>query len=87
MRVQEYYESRYPSIKGKYFPIEDFMDIYSEKNGNFTYTLDWGGFNIPGNIYMEWAEDFWKYPDMMQKEINLYDKLLPIIKKERKNSI
>jgi len=85
LRVQEYYESSFKEIKGRYFLLEDYMDAYAEWKGNFTYCSDWTGFNIPGNIYVEWAQLFWQFPDMSQKEIELYNRILPIINKNGEN--
>ena len=83
LRVQEYYESQFKDIYNKYFPLEDYMDNYAKRYGNFTYLSDWNGFNIPGDIYIEWADLFWNYPDMLNKEINLFNKIRPIIKKKK----
>lgn len=85
LRVQEYYESSFESIKGQYFPLEDYMDLYAKTYGNFTYPQDWSGFNIPGNVYIKWAETFWSMSDISEKEIRLYKRMLPIIKKNGKN--
>ena len=50
-RVQEYYESPNPQFRGKNFSIWDYIEWYSrEHNDVFTYTFDWGGFNIPLNV-------------------------------------
>ena len=47
-RVQEYYESPNPDFRGKNFSIWDYIEWYSREHGDvFTYTFDWGGFNIP----------------------------------------
>jgi hypothetical protein len=47
-RVQEFYESPNPQFRGKNFSIWDYIEWYSrEHNDVFTYTFDWGGFNIP----------------------------------------
>ena len=46
MRLQEFYESP-TKLKNHYFNIEEFMDDYAKKHGNFTYCEDWGGFNMP----------------------------------------
>jgi len=51
MRFQEFYESPYKEIRGKYFTHEQYMDAYAQEMGNFTYTSDWLGFNIPSHIY------------------------------------
>ena len=50
-RVQEYYESPNPEFRGKNFSIWDYIEWYSREHGDvFTYTFDWGGFNIPLNV-------------------------------------
>jgi hypothetical protein len=47
-RVQEFYESPNPQFRGKNFSIWDYIEWYSREHGDvFTYTFDWGGFNIP----------------------------------------
>lgn len=49
LRFQETYES--PEFRGKAFSLEEFMDWYAERHGNFTYYQDWQeGFNIPSEI-------------------------------------
>lgn len=72
MRLQEFYESPFSSFKGKHFTHEDYMDKYASENpdGNFTYFIDWNGFNVPGNI----VSDFWDLyaPNLWQKEANLF---------------
>ena len=84
IRVQEYYESPFKNIRNRFFTLEDYMDTYAEWRGNFTYPLDWDGFNIPGHIYIQWAKLFWRFSDIQQKEIDFYNKILPIIKKKKK---
>lgn len=65
LRVQEYYESPYGQIRGQYFTHEKYMDIcaYGEKRSAsdeivFSYLEDWNGFNVPGNVFEEWASLF-----------------------------
>ena len=67
-RLQEFYES--PKFQGKYFGIEEYMDWYAEKYGNFTYFVDWSGFNVPGDV----VRDFFKNipHELFVKEANLY---------------
>jgi hypothetical protein len=48
LRFQEHYES--PRFRGKIFTLEEYMDWYAKKNGNFTYYSDWDGFNIPSRV-------------------------------------
>jgi len=52
LRYQEFYESPNPKFRGKPFEILDFMEWYSSAYGKgcFTYPIDWGGFNHPGEI-------------------------------------
>jgi len=58
MRLQEFYESDIPGIRGNFFTLEAFMDAYARRMGNFTYTVDWGGFNVPGRVFRAWRETF-----------------------------
>jgi len=58
MRLQEFYESDIPGIQGQFFTLEAFMDAYAQRMGNFTYTVDWGGFNVPGTVFRAWREAF-----------------------------
>lgn len=68
LRYQEYYESPSPKFRGKQFEIFDFMRWYSLNFGRglFTYTDDWNGFNIPGNIIKD-------VHDKMITDRNIYD--------------
>jgi len=52
LRYQEFYESPSTKFRNKSFSILSFIRWYSKKygNGNFTYTSDWSGFNIPDYI-------------------------------------
>ena len=49
---QEFYESPFKEIRGKFFRLEDLMRIYIKKNKKdfFTYHRDWSGYNIPSHI-------------------------------------
>lgn len=80
MRMQEYYES--PKFKGKEIVLEEYMDWYAAEYGNFTYTVDWNGFNVPGNVVRKFFE---VHQDiLLQKEHKLFDLLAPWIEgKER----
>lgn len=57
LRMQEFYESPYPQIKGHPFTLEVFMDLYAEDKGNFTYYSDWNGFNVPGDVVCQFLTD------------------------------
>lgn len=65
-RYQEYYES--PKFKNTQFTILQFIEWYSKTYGDgiFTYTRDWGGFNIPGDI-------IWKVQANIIADYNKYD--------------
>src|SRR6266566_3113796 len=58
IRLQEFYESPYKQIRGKYFELDDFFDIYAKKFGDMTYFTDWHGFNVPGHVVNEFIENF-----------------------------
>ena len=79
VRYSEYYESSNSRFKGKKFTLIDFMEYYSlefKKTGVFTYTKDWGGFNITGNTIKEvndlGIDDFNKYDQQMLDIYNQY---------------
>ena len=76
MRLEEFYESPFPEIRGHFFTHEQYMDRYAEAYGNFTYTLDWSGFNIPGNVVLDFFEVFCPKGDVLNKE---YDVLYKIV--------
>jgi hypothetical protein len=71
LRMQEFYETSLTGMQGRYFSWEEYMDEYARARGNFSYTMDWSGFNIPGGVFREWGERFPTY-DRMVKEKNLY---------------
>jgi len=73
MRLQEFYESPIEGIKDSYFTVEQYMDAYAELNGNFTYTKDWVGFNIPGHKVVDFFNVF--SPNLTMKEAKLYSRL------------
>lgn len=74
-RVQEYYESPNPEFRGKNFSIWDYIEWYSrEHNGVFTYTFDWGGFNVPlevaYNCYDGLDDRYTDYDEIMESIIH-----------------
>ena len=54
IRLQEFFESPFKEIKGKYFTLEQYMDRYAAEYGNFTYFSEWHGMNVPGHVFMKW---------------------------------
>ena len=77
MRIQEYYESPWRKFRGRRFTHEEYMDAYAARNGNFTYTSDWGGFNVPGNAVRRF---FALFRDLNRKEAALRDAVLPAVR-------
>lgn len=71
LRLQEFYESPYPEINGKYFTLDKFMDLYAKDKGNFTYTSDWSGFNVPGDVADSFNDIYSE--KMIPKEYDLFD--------------
>jgi hypothetical protein len=71
-RVQEFYESPFPQIRGKNFKLLDFMRVYSKNNGDniFTYPIDWCGFNVPSTIINSC------YNKNKIQDLNDYDKII-----------
>lgn len=78
VRIQEFYESPFPEIRGNYFDLMTFMDRYVENNAKtekgpeFTYFTDWAGFNVPGHVVKEFFRIF---NDLNHKEQFLKDNL------------
>lgn len=66
MRVQEFYESPLPGIRENFFTLEQYMDAYAKEYGNFTYMVDWNGFNVPGHVVNNFFHTF--KDDLLDKE-------------------
>src|SRR5271157_5489607 len=76
MRLQEFYESPYKNVKGKYFTLEEYMDTYAKDFGNFTYTEAWSGFNVPDVAIKNFFGLF--KDNLLEKEKYLYNILINI---------
>jgi len=72
MRLQEFYESSYDSVRGHVFTMEHYMDKYAADTGNFTYTIDWSGFNVPGKVIDDFR-DLFTIAEFLQKEQHILD--------------
>ena len=79
-RPQEFYESPYKEIRGKYFTLSEFIDVYSRK-GDFTYYTDWVGFNFPGEVLNRFFRLFRR--DMSKKELILKKLVQKVYKNKR----
>jgi hypothetical protein len=64
LRVQEHYES--PRFHGRIFSLEQFMDWYAKRHGNFTYYQDWAGFNVPSTALRPFYEG--RFDPLSEKE-------------------
>ena len=82
MRLQEYYESPMIDIRKKVFSIERYMDRYAEEYGNFTYTTDWNGFNVPGYVVQAFFNDF-SHKNLLKKEKLLKSLLQDVLKNDK----
>lgn len=80
MRLQEFYESSFPEIRGNYFTFEQYMDRYAEEFGDFTYTSDWSGFNIPGHVVKQFFKTF---TDLSEHEKELKKFLEPTLSEKK----
>lgn len=60
LRLQEFYESPFKECRGKFFTLEDYMDLYaaSRVHKNFTYYTDWSGFNVPGTVVVNFFRTY-----------------------------
>jgi hypothetical protein len=63
VRLQEFYESQSPKIRGKYFTLEEFIDYWAKEfgNGSFDYPIRWNGFNLTSEIIDKWQENVVEY--------------------------
>lgn len=82
MRLQEFYESPFEGFKGCFFTLEDYMDRYAEYYGNFTYNIDWNGFNVPGNIVKRFFSDEFFMGRLLNKEFKMLEAIAPYMKDE-----
>lgn len=58
VRIAEFYESASKLFYRRFFTLEKFKKWYSKnisENGKFTYYRDFYGYNVPGDIFIEWA--------------------------------
>lgn len=59
-RFQEFYESPFDEIRGRFFTLEDLMRVYTKRNKrhHFTYPSDSAGYNIPSDVLLNAFEVF-----------------------------
>ncbi len=75
LRIQEFYESSYNQIRGKYFTLERYIEVSYNKTGKFSYPSDWKGFNIPNNVIRKFLDLFNNYS---KKEVALFTEIIYI---------
>ena len=75
-RYQEFYESPFKKIRGKYFTMFEFMRLYKTERGSkvFNYPWDWSGYNIPSNVLKKAHDLFYKETeyDVVMNDIYFY---------------
>jgi hypothetical protein len=74
LRVQEHYESK--EFAGRVFSVEQYMDWYAAVHGDFTYFVDWSGFNVPSTALRPFYEG--KFDPLLEKEkrfLRLFDRM------------
>lgn len=86
MRIQEFYECPNEVIADHHFTLERYMEYNADQNGNFEYLETVGGFNIPGDSFVEWIDLFQKKKDLSEKEHEIIDLLMPIDLVEMRHS-
>lgn len=61
VRMQEFYESPSKLFRRKFFTLDKFKAWYCKHqstSGRFTYFKDFFGYNLPGDVFMEWATTY-----------------------------
>lgn len=76
-RPQEFYESGYKHLRNKVFTLEDFLDTFTNDDGDVSYYKSWAGFNVPGNK----MEEFFKKFDLTKREDKLRKMINRLVKK------
>lgn len=77
-RLGEFYESANKHIRGKYFDLDTFIDAFMDSDGNISYYNDWSGYNVPGNIVIDFLDTF-EYMGLSSREIDLIDDIDTIL--------
>lgn len=59
-KYQEFYESPFDNIRGKYFTLEEYMRQYAKYYDEdiFAYPRDWEGYNIPSHVLSKAVDTF-----------------------------
>jgi hypothetical protein len=76
-RIAEFFESDDDAIRGKKFPIDHFLDTYSDEKGNIDYFSFWEGFNIPMQSFFEFISVHGN--DLTDREKEIRDAVVGVI--------
>lgn len=68
-RMQEFYESQDPSIRGQYFTFEKFLSHYIASDGNCPYFSSWVGFNFPRSTLSEFMSAFQGHLSLAERSL------------------
>jgi hypothetical protein len=68
-RVEEFYEAASDRLRGQVFTWPEFIDEFTDNEGHFDYFHSWSGFNVPGDVFVDWAV---KFKDKSKQERDLY---------------
>lgn len=66
-RPQEFYESAHKNLRNKVFDLEQFIDTFTDEEGDVNYYNAWSGFNIPGSKLNSFFGKF----DITRRELRL----------------
>jgi len=69
-RVQEFYESKNSNLLRKQFSVIEFLEESMSKEGLLDYFWMWEGYNIPGDVFLEWNNLF-VYSELTPREREL----------------
>lgn len=71
-RPEEFYESGHKHLRNKIFTLEQFIETFTNDDGDVSYYKSWSGFNIPGNKLQEFFTYFslTKREDALRKLVN-----------------
>lgn len=58
VRIQEFYESTFPEIKGQQFELSLLKKLYKKKYGAWSYYTDWQGHNIDSDTLIDFYAAF-----------------------------
>lgn len=84
IRPQEFYESPNKRVRGQIISFDEVLNRYADqKKGKMKYFSDWAGFNIRGDIFLQWYANHWQ--DLTENESRLESILRPYIRDNNPN--